>query len=1070
MVKGDVQAANKRPTPKGLADHLGAGHAAFRAKKWDEADRHFAKALTLESHHAEAAHMRGLSAYQRGAFEQAAELISDALETESTDSNYHYNLAMTFQQMERTDAAIEHLRRAIICRPDHSKAYNNLGNISRDTNPKAAAETSRRALALRPDYAMAHNNLGSACRELKSLDQAEQSFKRCIVLEPQFALAYSNSCAVALDDNVPAIATVAARRALILDSSLKTALNMYGWALRRSDREEESLAVLKAAASLSPGDAETIANLATTHEILGVAGARQALYRRAVLCDPTYPEAHRNLGIILLTAGQWQEGWAEYDWRLKTAAFKNNIKQPLWAGEELGDKRLMLHAEQGFGDTLQFCRYVAMAAQRAKVTLVAPKPLKRLLSGLKGVDVFCVEGDKPPAFESHCPLLTLPRIFATVEETVPPAPYLEISEADQRHWSDRLNLDGKELTVGLVWAGSRTHLGDSRRSVPVETYLPLMDIPKVRWVSLQVGYRSQDYARLGEGRVTDLSGQLTDFADTAAVMANLDLLISVDTSAVHLAGATGRPAWVMLSTCPDWRWQEEREDTPWYPSLRLFRQKESGNWAEVVDRIKVALSAMAEGHQGPAGKQSLPRAAKAITTKSDRWSDSVAKAMKDLRAKQLEEAGRELRQVLVDRPDHPGALHVRGLLAHERKHATEAFAWIGRALRIKPDFPDALYNFGVVLDSVRRHEESIEIYRRALIANPQSQRAYCNLSNARRVIGELDDAIRQGKRAMALQPDYAKAGRNLAMAQLLSGKWEDGWPSYEARWRSGDMKNRPESFKQPQWAGEPLDGKTLFIYAEQGLGDTLQFYPYALLAAKRGPVVIEVQPELRQLFEGLPGVDRVIAHGDPVPDFAYHCPLLSLPKVFRTTPETIRPRRHSLGPDPRLVEEWRKRLRAGAEGVRVGLAWAGNPSHLNDHNRSIGIETLAPLFGMPGVRWLSLQVGPRTADLAAPEQNYPVEDLSKSLTDFSQTAAALRHLDLVITVDTSVCHLAGDLGLPTWLLLPAVPDWRWLQGRTDTPWYPTVRLFRQTARGDWGGVVKNVKTALTDLLKEKAGS
>ncbi|RYI99449.1 MAG: hypothetical protein EON47_16760, partial [Acetobacteraceae bacterium] len=302
---------------------------------------------------------------------------------------------------------------------------------------------------------------------------------------------------------------------------------------------------------------------------------------------------------------------------------------------------------------------------------------------------------------------------------------------------------------------------------------------------------------------------------------------------------------------------------------------------------------------------------------------------------------------------------------------------------------------------------------------------------------------------------------NLAVTDFLRGGWAAAWDGAEWRWHVPGFPARPRGFAQPLWQGEPAPGRTLLLHAEQGFGDTLMMLRYLPLAAASGArLLLELPPALLPLAADLPA--EVIPEGTPLPAFDLHCPLLSLPRAFATRPDSI-PAAPHLTPPASSATRWETRLPADGGPPRIGLVWAGRPSHANDANRSIGLAALAPLLALPGLRFCALQVGPRTAEIASLGLAPQLEDLSPLLTDFGETAAALVRLDLLVTVDTAVLHLAGALGVKFLALLPFAPDWRWLPGRDDTPWYPSGRLLRQSAPGDWSGPIAALAAALADL-------
>jgi Flp pilus assembly protein TadD len=415
------------------------------------------------------------------------------------------------------------------------------------------------------------------------------------------------------------------------------------------------------------------------------------------------------------------------------------------------------------------------------------------------------------------------------------------------------------------------------------------------------------------------------------------------------------------------------------------------------------------------------------------------------------EAAAHIRRAYELEPRDPRVLTNLGNseLAHGR--AAEAEALQRQALQLAPGFAEAEANLGAALLTQDRFVDAEHALRRAIALQPGLADAYRNLGIALEQQGRFDEALQEFDRALAHDASNAEAHVARAMALLRRGDFTPGWAEYAWRWRTREARTAARVFDRPPWNGEALDGLTILLHAEQGMGDTIQFLRYVPMVAARGAcVILEVQAPLKPLCAGLAGTERVIAAGESLPPHDRHCPLLDLPRIFGTTIDTIPAVTPYIEVDPQRAALWRPRIER-RHGVKVGLVWAGNPDFRDDRRRSIPPEALAPLFAVPGITFFALQVGARAHDLAPIRQ---VETLGAELRDFADTAACVHALDLVIAVDTAVAHLAAALGRRTLILLPKVADWRWLVDRGDSPWYPFAALFRQKQPGDWTSTVE----------------
>jgi tetratricopeptide (TPR) repeat protein len=428
----------------------------------------------------------------------------------------------------------------------------------------------------------------------------------------------------------------------------------------------------------------------------------------------------------------------------------------------------------------------------------------------------------------------------------------------------------------------------------------------------------------------------------------------------------------------------------------------------------------------------------------------------------LDQARSCYERALEIQPDYPEATFNLGNVLADLKRTDQALACYFRAVALKPAYVEAHYNLGNVLKDQRRLDEAVDCYNRALALQPGHVDACCNLGTALKSQKKLDEALRAYERALAIQPDHAVAQWNRSLVQLLQGNLTEGLRNYE--WRLKVMES-PRNFPQPQWDGKPLNGARILLHTEQGLGDCLQFLRYLpMVEAAGGKILIELPRGMRRMGKALPGVAAVFEAGWPQPQFEFHCPLMSLPVTLGTTLENI-PAQVPYLPVPEDALREATALFEPTARLRVGLVWRGSPTHAEDNLRSVSFPLLEPLFGVANTEFFSLQLGAGTAELAA--TNAKITDLAPAISDVADTAALLTQLDLLITVDTSVAHLAGALGRPVWVLLQHVPDWRWMMDREDSPWYPTMRLFRQRQPDDWQPVIEAVCAELQALAALK---
>jgi tetratricopeptide (TPR) repeat protein len=430
---------------------------------------------------------------------------------------------------------------------------------------------------------------------------------------------------------------------------------------------------------------------------------------------------------------------------------------------------------------------------------------------------------------------------------------------------------------------------------------------------------------------------------------------------------------------------------------------------------------------------------------------------------QLDDAIFNYQKAIEFNPSYAGVYYNLGVIFQEKNRLTEAIAAFQRAIQLDPQYADAYHDLGYVSHMNRQPDKAIECYLKAIQMNKDMFDAYNNLGRVYQEQGRLDDAITSYRKSLEINPDFAETHCNLAIALLLTGAFRQGWEEYEWRWKLKDRSRY--GFPQQIWDGSDISDKTIFLYAEQGFGDTIQFIRFAPLIAGRGAnVIIECQKELKSLICHVKGINSVITREDPLPEFDVHYPLLSLPFVLNTTPESIPATIPYIMTDETIVRKWEERIRSDNARLKVGVVWSGNPKYKADRFRSISPDNFLQLCMVERISFYSLQKGEAASQVKELVKEIKLIDFTDEIHDFSDTAAIIKNLDLIISVDTAVAHLAGALGKPVWTLLPFSPDWRWMLERDDSLWYPTMRLFRQPLPGDWGTVIESVKKELIKIL------
>jgi tetratricopeptide (TPR) repeat protein len=508
-----------------------------------------------------------------------------------------------------------------------------------------------------------------------------------------------------------------------------------------------------------------------------------------------------------------------------------------------------------------------------------------------------------------------------------------------------------------------------------------------------------------------------------------------------------------------WRRRRFEEALATFDKAIQLKSDDANLWAD-LGRVLVDLERTAEA------LQSFQRA---LELDPHNWDAADQTAFIFYQQGRYEDALKRYDILLEWQPNNALMLQMRATSLRNLKRFEESLADNLRSHELAPDNVETLNNVGDVLTALGRHEEAVTWFDRAIACRPGFVLAFINKGAALVQLKRLDEAMDTWRHVNSLDPGNAEADWNLSLLELLAGDFEAGWPRREARWNSKLRPGVYPRFSEPMWLGkEPVEGKTILVHVDEGLGDTIQFVRYVpMLAARGARVILVVAKALHPLLSGFPGVSECLMVADKLPPFDMHCPICSLPLAFGTRLDTIPSATSYLpAPPPERRKAWEDRL--GPRGrLRVGLVWSGSPKHSNDLNRSLSLQTLSCILDVEAT-FISLQKDPRPNDKAVLEQRPDIVDLTAHFSDFVETAALVSCLDLVITVDTSVAHLAGALGCPTWILLPYVPDYRWMLDRDDSPWYSSMRLFRQTVTRDYQSVLDRVRSELRALIASQS--
>lgn len=737
------------------------------------------------------------------------------------------------------------------------------------------------------------------------------------------------------------------KRAVSFDNQLYQAYFQLGNIYLENNHFHEATFYFKKAIDIKQDYKEALCNLGVCYYRMCLLSDAISQYNRVLEIDPDYPDAHYNLALALFMSGDYKSGFVEYEWRFKTRLLKPfNPKRPIWLGQISEGLRLHVACEQGFGDMIQFIRFInKLNEKNLKVAVQCPIGLSSLFENSFKTATFLQE--EPDDYDFFIPLMSIPRLLNISLDNIPnEMPYLYPKTYIIEKWAKKIDVSDDLLKVGICWRGSKENKRGNYRSIPDNLIIPLLQTKDI--VSYNLMKDKIDDTCFDTSNFIDLSEGFYDFEQTAGLIANLDLIITIDTVIAHLAGAMGKPVFLILHYSSDWRWMLNTTVSPWYPTIKIFRQSEPNNWKDVLELVKSQL--LIEKSQLRTHKKSFQ---------------------------------------------------------YNISYASEDFS--------KDNFQVSLLNKCRQFIALKRY----------------------------------DDAIACLKDVITIKPDFVEAYWELSLLLLRDKNFLEGWKYYEWRKKLPETINYYNYPKILEWDGKIIKGKRILVYDEQGFGDAIQFIRFLRPLTDGGMVVtIICRDELARLFKQFSGLNDVIPRSKPYGEYDCVVSMMSLPyllgvgfdDLFIKTPYFHIPQSDTI--------KWRAILK---DGMNIGFVLSSRKSNIKD----MVIREFMPILDVQGIHFFNL-------DKSREYTIDSVTNVSGDFTDFYDTASFIECLDLVITVDTAVAHVAGALNREVWLMLPFHSDWRWFEGDDTTVWYPTMRIFKQKESLNWKSVINEIRQKLLE--------
>jgi tetratricopeptide (TPR) repeat protein len=875
-------------------------------------------------------------------------------------------------------------------------------------------------IRIQPNNAIVYNNMGILFNKKCQYQKAEACFDRATKIDSSYANAWYNWGNTLNDQEKYELAIEKYKKAIACRHSFAEAYNNMGECFGKCNQRDQALIAFNKAVAINPKLVGTFFNLGNLYYKNSQYQQALQYFKHSIAIQPDYKDAHYHLSFTLLITGDYINGFKEYEWRLRRGPFTGErFIQPFWDGSPAQDKTLFVYCEQGFGDNIHFCRYLSMIAGKVKrIVFGARTEQARLIQTIPKVDQVIVQGDKLPQFDIHCSLLSLPFLFQTCAQTIPcDTPYLfpdilkQNSELDQTIEKQACDM----LRVGIVWGGNPENKNDKLRSIPLASMGSLFSIPGIRWFSFQKGLHAKAIKEY-ESQIVDLSIYFNDFYDTALGLCQMDLLIAVDTSVAHLAGALGIPFWLLIPPQPDWRWLLDRSDSPWYPTCHIFRKAiDNDDWLNVVNQVHDALQ-------------------------------SILSRKPNANAK---------------------AYFNEGVKHYQSGNAHMAAVSFQKVLSLYPISCEAEHNLlGIFAAQGNRHN-AILYGQRVCRRNPQNIQAWQHLGKQYAHCEQIDTAIHcllHAQKAGGFND--ARVNYELGQLLLLNGQWQEGLRCYEFR-RQCDFMPKRRKYDLPHWDGQPVKNKTILVYSEFQDKSFIMYLRFApLLKELSDTVVLEATPGMYRLAMCTLRVDRIFYYPDnqdseSVDAFDIQVSLESLPFLLNLSREDITHDVPYLQPANKNIP-LESFIHSYALSMKVGISWFSEPSEISNYVHLL--TQLMPLFQLDDLSFFHIGYNALSsiASINIPEN---LIDLSKFLDDSHDLASAIDQMDIILSFDNLVGHIAGAMSKTVFMLLPKLPNWYWQMHTNQSDWYPSMTLFRDAVSFDWQTISRALIEKRHDIIK-----